>query len=753
MAERKSTDEALRESEERFRRYFDLGLIGMATTSPEKGCIEVNDELCRILGYDREELLRMTWTEITYPDDLATEVAKFNRVMEGEMDGYALDKRWIRKDGRVVDTIMTAQCIRRADGSVDYFVGMMQDITERKRAEEKLKRSEIYMTEGQRLSHTASWAWNVSTGETFWSAELFRIYGLDPNEVTPGYPSVLTYIHADDRERVQQTFEDAVRESKGYQLAYRVVRADGTVRHVNNIAHPVFDKSGVLIEYVGTTVDTTERIDAEKKLRCETYLAEGQRISHTGSWARNVLTGELFWSEEHFRIFGLDPEKAEPSYKGFFEIVHPEDRLRVKQRFGDAMREKAGYESEYRIVLPDGTIRHIHALGHPAFNGSKAVTEYVGTVMDITERKKAEETVRKAHERIDLILASISDQFFALSKDWRFTYFNQHAGKQMKRLGKDPERLIGKVLWEEFAEVPNEAALRRVMSERVLVTDELYYQPLDEWVENHMYPSQDGGLVTFQRYITNRKRTEEELRKTRTELAHVARVSTLGELTASIAHEVNQPLGAVAANSSAALRLLGREKPDVAGAKEALECIIDDVMRSSKVVSRIRNLVKKTAPEKSEINIHDVISDVISLCSNELNEAGISLITNFLSPSPLVRGDRIQMQQVLLNLVLNAKEAMKPAELERRQLQISTFEGSTSEIGVDVADTGIGFQPEMTDSMFDPFYSTRHDTGGLGLGLSISRSIVENHDGRLFGFLNEDGGATFRLVLPKLSTT
>ena len=442
--ERQRASDALSASENRFRRYFELGLIGMAITSPAKRFLEVNDELCRILGYKREELLQTSWAELTHPDDLADDVKQFNRVIAGETDGYTLDKRWIRKDCRIIHSIVSAKSVRRPNGSVDYLVKLVQDITERKCAEEKLQRNEMYLAEGQRLSHTASWAWNVSTGEVYWSAELFRIYGLDSDEVRPGYPDVLEYIHPEDRARAQQTFEDAVREEKEYELAYRVLLPNGTIRHVKNLAHPVFDDTGTVVEFVGTTIDTTERVQAEER-------------------------------------------------------------------------------------------------------------------------------VRQAYERVDMLLESISDNFFGLDKEGRFTYFNEHAAEQMRSLGKDPDALIGRVSWKEFPDMPNKDNVMRVLSDRVVIVDELYYAPLEEWVENHMYPSNDGGLVTFQRYITRRKRTEEELRKTQAELAHVTRVSTLGELTASIAHEVNQPLGAIVTNGHACLRLISRTNPDMKEVREAVE--------------------------------------------------------------------------------------------------------------------------------------------------------------------------------------
>ena len=200
----KAAQQALQRSEDRFRRYFELGLVGMSITSPEKRILEVNDEMCRLLGYERSELLQKTWPELTHPDDLAAEVAEFDRVMAGEIDGYLLDKRWIRKDGQVIESIVSKRLLRRADGSGDYFMGLLQNITERKRVEEKLRRSEAYLAEGQRISHTGSWAVKLSSEEVFWSEEMFHIYGLDPGTTVLSQQRALQLIHPDDRSFVAE---------------------------------------------------------------------------------------------------------------------------------------------------------------------------------------------------------------------------------------------------------------------------------------------------------------------------------------------------------------------------------------------------------------------------------------------------------------------------------------------------------------------------------------------------------------------
>ncbi len=260
----KREQESLRASEERFRRYFDLGLIGMAITSPAMGFVEVNDELCRIFGYERAELLSMTWRELTYPDDLLADVDQFKRVMSGAISGYSMDKRYIHKDGRIIHSIMAVQCVRRADGAVDYFVGLVQDITERKIWEERLRRSEAMLSTGQRISHTGSWVWNVVTDDLFWSDEHFRISGVDPESFMLTRETARQLIHPDDRAAANQAFDAAVRDRSVFEHQLRMLRPDGSVRFVLSLGYPVFDDAGELSEYVGTVMDITDRKESER---------------------------------------------------------------------------------------------------------------------------------------------------------------------------------------------------------------------------------------------------------------------------------------------------------------------------------------------------------------------------------------------------------------------------------------------------------------------------------------------------------
>ena len=362
--------------------------------------------------------------------------------------------------------------------------------------------------------------------------------------------------------------------------------------------------------------------------RSEAYLAEAQRLSHTGSWAFNAREA-VYWSDENSRIWGFNPQQGLPDRGTVLQRIHPEDRDRVVEYIQKAVREKRDYAVEFRIVLPEGTVKHIHGLGHPVFNGSGELVEVVGTQLDVTERKRAEE-----------------------------------------------ER--------------------------------------------------------------------ERLRQLQADLAHINRVTTMGELTASLAHEIKQPISAAITNAKTCLRWLRRDAPNVAEACEAASRLVKDVTRAADIISRISLPFKKGALQRELVDVNELIREMILLLRSEANRYSISIRTELAEGLPKVMADRVQLQQVLMNLMLNGIDAMK-GSTDGGELTIRS-EADDGQLLISVRDNGVGLPPEQADQIFRAFFTTKDN--GTGMGLPISRSIIESHGGRLWATGAPGRGATFQFTLP-----
>jgi PAS domain S-box-containing protein len=434
-------------------------------------------------------------------------------------------------------------------------------------------------------------------------------------------------------------------------------------------------------------------------------------------------------------------------YQAARERVHPDDRAIFDQTFEKAVRERTDWELTHRIVLGDGSIRDLHTIGHPVFDESGEPVEFTGTVMDVTDRKRAEEVLRRQ--------ASLLEQTHDAIIVWEFprtiVFWNRGA---VQLYGFTAEEAIGRTSHELLH---TEHPLPRQVFEAILEGDgdwtgELAHTTRDGrriLVESrHMLMREADGrrlVLETNRDITERKRAEEALRQAQADLAHVSRVTTMGELTASLAHEVNQPIAAALTNAKTCVRWLARDTPNIEEARAAAMRIVEDGTRAAEIISRVRLLFSKGSPQRESVDVNDVIREMIVLLRGETAPYAISIRTELAADLPHVMGDRVQLQQVMMNLIINGIDAMKDVE-GPRELAIKSQRAENEQLMVSVSDTGVGLPLQQADQIFNAFFTTK--LHGTGMGLSISRSIVESHSGRLWAADNSPRGASFHIVLP-----
>ncbi|HKO31967.1 MAG TPA: PAS domain-containing protein [Nitrospiraceae bacterium] len=491
--------------------------------------------------------------------------------------------------------------------------------------------------------------------------------------------------------------------------------------------------------------------------RSEAYLREAQRIAQVGYWERDLETDRITWSDQTYLIFGLPLQERAIDFAAVQELTHPEDQQMVAQAVSEALRGDARYEMEYRVVQPGGEVRIVHSQGDVTRDQLGRPRRMFGTIQDITERRRAEDELRASERNLRLLIEAIPGMICRASAIGKIEYVNQRV---LDYTGKTLKEIAGfgwaRVLHPDDAERVLSTYLQSIATGQ---THEVEYRlrrwdGTYRWFQSRADPLRDSEGRVINWYgllydIEDRKNAEAILRKTEVELAHATRVMTMGELVASIAHEVNQPLGAIVTNGHACVRLLSREVPDLERSLEVIGRMIKDGIRASEVIKRIRELMHKSPVEMAPLNINETIQEVVALVSSDVLRNKIELNAELQADLPPVLGDRIQLQQVVLNLILNAKDAMSDDQMHPRDLQITTRKTGSDGILVAVRDTGHGLNANDVERIFEPFFTTKSE--GMGLGLSISRRIIETHGGTLWATQNEDKGATIQFGLPSNS--
>lgn len=632
IEELRAKQSMLSESEQRFRAIFDEAGTGITLVDLQQPGtpIQNNRALQTMLGLSQEALgLFETYDELTAEDDREADAAAFRELCEGKRDSLRQEKHFILRDGGSVWANVIFTLLRDSAGLPRFVIAIHEDITERKRAVERLQAKQELLDLAQKSARAIAFDWYVQQDVNVWSPEQEALYGLQPGSFDGTFRGWKNLIYAPDWPLLLKAIRHA-HETGEVSVEFRVQWPDGSLHWLATNGQMFFDEQHKPFRMVGFTTDVTPRKLAEEDLRrSEAFLTEAQHLSSTGSFSWRVATDEITWSEQLYRIYEL--EVGMPVTLELIRTrVHPEDLTLYEKMVGQARNGADNFEWQYRLLMPDRSIKYLHAVAR-ATRDHDGGLEYIAAVQDVTERRLSEEA----------------------------------------------------------------------------------------------------------------------LGKLRSELAHVSRVATLGALTASIAHEVNQPLAGIVTNAGTCLRMLAADPPNVDGARETARRTIRDGHRAADVITRLRALFGKKGAATEPVDLNDATREVIALSLSELQGSRVILRTELADGLPPVTGDRVQLQQVILNLLRNASDAMSGVEDRPRHLLIRTERDEGECVRLSVQDAGVGLDPQAADRLFEAFYTTKND--GMGIGLSVSRSIVESHQGRLWASPNDGPGATFSFSIPRAS--
>src|SRR5580658_2726499 len=623
-----------------------------------------------------------------------------------------------------------------------------------------LQESKARLEEAQRVAHVGHWEWDLETDVVVWSDETYRIFGLSPQERPMDLATVRAMVHPEDRESLYRGVDQDRVGGVRPDAEFRIVRPNGEVRTVHSVTPKRWssmpgdakrDASGRPYKLFGTVQDITERKRTEEALQeisrnlleSKARLEEAQRVAHVGHYYWNLVTNRVTWSDELYRIYGLSPQEGPVDMAIIREMIHPEDREFVFRAAEEALRSEVRPDAEHRVLRPNGEVRTVHGLGTVKRDASGGPYEMFGTVQDITDRKRAEEALQRTQLDLREVTQELQRQQAYLTEAQSLTHTGSwacnlltreifHSSDENARLygfdssqGAIPfDRFYNAILGEDEAAI--RAKLENAIREGADYDVEFRIRRTDGAIRflrgiGHHDPSQEiGEYVGITMDITERKRAEEErekLRQLEADLAHINRVNMMGELAAALAHEIRQPIAASITSANACLRWLARDPPDLERARAAAARIEQDGNRAADVINRLRSFYKKgSAPKREIVDIETIILEIAALLKTEAIRHSVTIHSAVDADTPKILVDRVQLQQVFMNLMLNAIEAMKDTG---GKLTIRSRVNAEGRLTVSISDTGVGLSAESTELIFNPFHTTKPHGTGMGLPLPV----------------------------------
>jgi PAS domain S-box-containing protein len=729
----------VQDAESRFSRIFENAAVGIAQLKPNGEWLRVNDRLCAIVGYSREELLRTTFQQITYAADLQSDLELLERLLLGEISNYQMEKRCLHRDGHLVWVNLTVGIERDETGGPKYLVSVIEDITDRKNAERIREITEERLTAALRASATGTFRWDVKEDSLVWDSSLKKIFGFPTTHPVNGIDDFTNCLHPDDRASVFEALDKCRAKGTDFDLEFRIVWPNGSVHWIVDRGRMFLDERGNPDYMTGACLDVTTR-----KHQAEEQLANAERLrlallsANAGSFDWDIANQHIQWSTELEALHGLAPGSFGHDLENWTSLVHPDDRETASRVVADSLKT-GEVNGQWRILRPSGEVRWVNGVGKVFYGPDREPVRMLGVNIDITQQKIAEQVMRERAQIIDQIREAI------LTADMhnRITMWNRGAerlfGYTWEEVQAHPVNLLhapGKSaalladIWESLharGHFDAEVRLRRKSGELfdahlsiVLVLDE---------------QEKPTGTIGYVRDITERKRTEHALRVSE-------KLAATGRLASTLAHEINNPLASVTN-----LMYLLAHNPRLDETARGYVALAESEL--SRVTHITRNLLSFHRENRDPhlVDPAAILDDLLGLYAPKLKTRGIAIAREYKPTSPIYAHPG-ELKQVISNLLENALDALPDGgQLRVRLKMLSTGNASRPGVLISIADNGRGIEPEHLAQLFEPFFTTKGEKG-TGLGLWVSKDIVANHGGRIAVHSRLDRGSVFSIFLP-----
>lgn len=757
VTEQKQVEAALRESENRFRTMADSAPVLIWITNREGGCTYFNQGWTDYTGRIFEQEKGNGWLEGIHPDDLQHFMEVFNNSLQNRQP-YKVEKRLRRADGEYRWFLDTGVPRYTDDGMFAGYIGTCVEITVLRDAQSAIRESELRFRNVARATSDTIWDWDLKADTVWWNEGMQTVFGYAPEEIEPGSESWSGRIHPEDRERVVNNI-NAVIVGKGdnWSEEYRFRRKDGFYLHIIDRGFVIRDEKGKGIRMVGGMTDVTEQMLAEQSLRkSELNLSEAQRIARLGSWELDLASGHLHWSNEVYRIFNLGKEEFDNTYEGFISHIHPDDREYIEKIQKQALAEKNEYNVEHRIVWPDGSIRWVNEIGEAERDENGQPVRFIGTVLDITERKAAEIALQNR----DALLRAVG----AVAKvgGWELDVRTRECvwTEEVTKINESNEP-FGMESGLEYYQGESRKKIRNALDNAIkhgkpfdLELEMVTAKGNHKWIQSIARPVMENGKVikligSFQD-ITSQHNLEEQLHQSQ-------QLESIGKLTGGVAHDFNNLLTVILGNAELLTDRLASNKQLHPLAK----MICNAAQRGAELTQRLLAFASKQTLEPRAININKLLLDMQKLLRTTLGEQ-VDISFKLQKDLWATMIDPGQLENALLNLCLNARDAMPRGgiltlETENKDLD----QGYTDRIVeidpgqyvvISVADTGDGIAKDNLTRIFEPFFTTKEKGKGTGLGLSMVYGFIRQSGGFISVYSEPEQGTIVKMYLPRVTS-